>query len=108
MRSQARCVLTIAGVLAAVAAAPVSGNAQNGLSVASAAAKACGSFRMEGLRTSVRVRVVRGGTSCRTARRVLSSLFDRKRSRVMGWSCLGPQTGYSECRKGRARIEGLF
>jgi hypothetical protein len=101
-------VLAVATVLVAAALLPAAGAARAEYPDASAAAKACGSFRMEGLRTKVRVRVVRGGTSCRAARRVMRSLYERKRARVMGWRCVGPQTGYSQCRKGGARIEGLF
>jgi hypothetical protein len=72
------------------------------------AANSCGTFHVTGLQTSVHVRVVRGHTSCRTARAVLRSLFAHKRTRVRGWRCVGPQTGYSQCVRGSARIQGLF
>jgi hypothetical protein len=72
------------------------------------AAESCGTFRLEGLKTAVHVRVVRGHTSCHTARAVLRSLFAHKRTHVRGWRCVGPQTGYSQCVKGSARIQGLF
>jgi hypothetical protein len=32
----------------------------------------------------------------------------RKRTFVLGWRCVGPQTGYAACRRGRRRIEALF
>jgi hypothetical protein len=41
-----------------------------------------------------------------TARAVLRSLFAHKRTHVRGWRCVGPQTGYSQCVRGRARIQG--
>jgi hypothetical protein len=72
------------------------------------ASRACGSFRVSGLGTSVKVRVVRGATTCREANRVMRSLFAHKRSAVFGWRCVGPQTGYSACTKGSAKITGLF
>jgi hypothetical protein len=72
------------------------------------AAKSCGTFRVEGLKTAVHVRVVRGHTSCRIARAVLRSLFAHKRTHVRGWRCVGPQTGYSQCVRRSARIQGLF
>jgi hypothetical protein len=72
------------------------------------AAKACGTFRLDGLKTAVHVRVVRGETSCHTARAALRSLFAHKRTHVRGWRCVGPQTGYSQCVRGRARIQGRF
>jgi hypothetical protein len=72
------------------------------------AAKSCGTFRLEGLKTAVHVRVVRGSTSCDTARGVLRSLFAHKRAHVRGWRCIGPQTGYSQCVRGKARVQGLF
>jgi hypothetical protein len=78
------------------------------LPTSASASRSCGSFRVSGLLTSVKVRVVRGSTSCREANRVMHSLFARKRSVVFGWRCVGPQTGYSACTKGRAKITGLF
>ena len=75
---------------------------------AAVAAKSCGTFRVTGLQTQVHVRVVRGHTSCRTARAVLRSLFAHKRTHVRGWRCVGPQTGYSQCVRRGARIQGLF
>lgn len=72
------------------------------------AAKSCGTFAVDGLLTRVRVEVVSGHTSCATARRVVKSLFAHKRTRVMGWRCVGPQTGYSQCTRNGARIQGLF
>lgn len=76
-------------------------------SIRANAARACGTFRMPGLRTSIRVRT-RGPVSCATARRVLISLFNRKRPDVLGWRCIGPQTGYSICRRGGASVTGTF
>ena len=73
-----------------------------------AAARACGSFRMSGLLTAIRVKVTRGGVPCGRARQVMKSLFNRKRSRVFGWSCLGPQTGYAACRKRGNRVVATF
>lgn len=62
------------------------------------AARGCGSFRMQGLRTGIRVKVTRGGVGCGRARQVMKSLFDHKRSRVYGWRCIGPQTGYAHAK----------
>jgi hypothetical protein len=73
-----------------------------------AAAHTCGAFHATGLMTRVHVRVVTGNTSCATARTVLRSLFAHKRSRVIGWRCVGPQTGYSQCTRDGARLQGLF
>src|SRR4051794_27399064 len=75
---------------------------------AAPASRSCGSFRIPGLLTPVRVRVVRGATSCREANRVIHSLFAHKRTVVFGWRCIGPQTGYSACTRGSAKITGLF
>jgi hypothetical protein len=75
---------------------------------AAPASRSCGSFRIPGLLTSVKVRVVRGATSCREANRVMHSLFAHKRTVVLGWRCVGPQTGYSACTKASAKITGLF
>ena len=73
------------------------------------AARACGSFRVEGLRTSVRVYVVRGSVGCATARGVMRSLFAGRGGRtVRGWRCVGPQTGYAACTKGPRRIRASF
>jgi hypothetical protein len=93
-----RIRLAVAAIVLTVALLPASG----------AASQSCGSFRVSGLLTSVKVRVVRGSTSCREANRVMHSLFARKRSVVFGWRCVGPQTGYSACTRGRAKITGLF
>ncbi len=70
-------------------------------------ARNCGTFRMPGLLTAIRVRA-RGPVSCTTARRVAISLFNRKRPVVLGWRCIGPQTGYSICRRGGATVTGTF
>jgi hypothetical protein len=102
-----RIALTLAIIaLTAFAAAPAGATAPS--RSATLTARSCGSFHVEGLQTAVRVRIVRGHTSCHTARGVLRSLFAHKRTHVRGWRCVGPQTGYSQCVKGRARIQGLF
>jgi hypothetical protein len=73
------------------------------------AARSCGPFRVEGLRTSVRVYVVRGSVGCATARGVMRSLFAAGSNRtVRGWRCVGPQTGYAACTKGVRRIRASF
>ena len=69
--------------------------------------KKCGSFRMEGLRTEVRVKVVRGNVDCHTANRVMHALFKHGRERG-DWECVGPQTGYAACERGRNKVTGRF
>jgi hypothetical protein len=59
--------------------------------------KSCGSFRMQGLLTRIRVKITEGDFPCRIARRVMEDLF---RGRDTGnWRCIGPQTGYAKCKK---------
>lgn len=106
MRVLARSALTARR--AALLAALISVALVAALPAAAPASRSCGSFRIPGLLTSVKVRVVRGTTTCREANRVMHSLFARKRSVVFGWRCVGPQTGYSACTKGSAKITGLF
>lgn len=78
------------------------------LPVAPTNARRCGSFRVTGLLTAIRVRVTRGRVGCGRARQVMKSLFRRKRSRVLGWRCVGPQTGYAACRKRGNRVVAEF
>jgi len=73
-----------------------------------ASSRLCGTFREPGLLTRIRVRVTRGGVPCGRARQVMRSLFRHKRTRVFGWRCVGPQTGYGACRKRGNRIEAGF
>jgi hypothetical protein len=105
MRALARfAVIARAGVLVALVAVAV----VFGAPAESPASRSCGSFRIPGLLTSIKVRVQRGSTTCREANRVMHSLFAHKRTAVFGWRCVGPQTGYSACTKGSAKITGLF
>jgi len=80
----------------------------HGTAPSALAAKGCGSFRLAGLLTAIKVRVTRGGVPCGRARQVMKSLFNRKRSRVFGWRCVGPQTGYAACRKRGNRLVASF
>jgi len=59
--------------------------------------KSCGSFRMEGLLTSIKVKITRGDFPCKVARRVMEDLFHGRDTG--NWSCIGPQTGYAKCTK---------
>jgi hypothetical protein len=70
------------------------------------AAKRCGSFRVEGLLTKVRVKVVRGNVPCRNAKRVMKRLF--KGRNTGKWDCVGPQTGYAACTRGDSKITARF
>ena len=70
------------------------------------AAKRCGSFRVEGLLTKVRVKVVRGNVPCRNAKRVMKRLFEGRDTRK--WDCFGPQTGYAACTRGDSKITARF
>jgi hypothetical protein len=73
------------------------------------AARSCGSFRVRGIRTRVRVRVKHGRVSCSTAIRVMKHLFNRgPGSSPEGWHCVGPQTGYASCRKSGNKIVAYF
>ena len=101
-------IAVLALTLAALAAAPAGAQAPSLDAGGRSATRSCGTFHAKGVQTPVRVRIVRGHTSCRTARGVLRSLFAHKRTHVRGWRCVGPQTGYSQCVKGRARIQGVF
>jgi hypothetical protein len=70
------------------------------------AAKRCGSFRVEGLLTKVRVKVVRGNVPCRNAKRVMKRLFNGRNTRK--WDCVGPQTGYAACTRRDSKITARF
>jgi hypothetical protein len=70
------------------------------------AAKRCGSFRVEGLLTKVRVKVVRGNVPCRNAKRVMKRLF--KGRNTGEWDCVGPQTSYAACTRGDNKITARF
>ena len=59
--------------------------------------KSCGSFRMEGLLTSVKIKITRGDFPCKVARRVMEDLFHGRDTG--NWNCAGPQTGYAKCKK---------
>ena len=72
------------------------------------AARACGSFRVPGLQTAVRVRVKRGSISCGRALAIMRDLFVHARRSVQGWRCVGPQTGYAACTKGNSKITASF
>ena len=72
------------------------------------AARACGSFRVPGLFTAVRVQVKRGSVSCARAMQIMRALFAHARGNVRGWSCVGPQTGYAACTKGNSKITASF
>jgi hypothetical protein len=65
-----------------------------------------GSFRVEGLLTKVRVKVVRGNVPCRNAKRVMKRLFKGRNTRK--WDCVGPQTGYAACTRGDSKITARF
>jgi hypothetical protein len=69
--------------------------------------KACGSFRLEGVLTPVKVRIRRGDFPCHIARRVMKDLYH---GRDTGrWRCIGPQTGYARCEKSnRGVVIGRF
>jgi hypothetical protein len=70
------------------------------------ATKRCGSFRVEGLLTKVRVKVVRGNVPCRNAKRVMKRLFNVRDTGK--WNCVGPQTGYAACTRGDSKITARF
>lgn len=70
------------------------------------ATKRCGSFRVEGLLTKVRVKVVRGNVPCRNARRVMKRLFNGRDTG--NWDCVGLQTGYAACTRGDSKITARF
>jgi hypothetical protein len=92
-------------ILAAIAVVLL---AQSGLSAppSAYAVERCGSFRVEGLLTKVRVKVVRGNVPCRNAKRVMKRLF---KGRTTGkWNCVGPQTGYAACTRGDNKVTARF
>jgi hypothetical protein len=94
--------------IALLAAIAVVALVQSGLSAppSAYATKRCGSFRVDGLLTKVRVKVVRGNVPCRNAKRVMKRLF---KGRSTGkWNCVGPQTGYAACTRGDSKITARF
>ena len=56
----------------------------------------------------VKVRVQRGTANCREAKAVIADLSAHPRRAVPDRSCVGPQTGYSACARGRPKISGTF
>jgi hypothetical protein len=70
--------------------------------------KGCGTFDapapiLPGIR--VAVKISHGDFSCRIARRVMKDLWHNRD--VGNWNCIGPQTGYSRCKKaGRGTVIG--
>jgi hypothetical protein len=97
-------LLAIAGALAPPAQSPAE-------PIATASDKACGSFRIPGLLTPIRVRVTKGPVACEDAYRIMKKLFNRgPGSDPENWSCEGPQTGFARCHKSKPRrvIKAVF
>ena len=69
--------------------------------IATASVKRCGYFRMPGLLTKVRVRVVRGPVGSPGPASHEETLQPGTRSNPENWNCVGPQTGYARCSKSR-------
>jgi hypothetical protein len=73
------------------------------------ASSVCGSFHQQYLLTAIKVRVLRGKTSCAVANRVMHKLFAGGQNRTIdGWHCIGPQTGHAACTKGTNKITATF
>ena len=89
-------------ILGAITALALSG----GLATDARASHYCHTVRAAGF--IAKVRVQRGTANCREAKAVIADLFTHPRRAVRGWSCVGPQTGYSACVRGRAKITGTF
>lgn len=70
-----------------------------------AASKFCGKFHEAGLLTTVQVYGNRY-VSCRQAKSVMNRRFAG--NTPAGWHCIGPQTGYALCTKGRKRVSAHF
>lgn len=69
------------------------------------ASRFCDTFREPSLLTQVQVYANRY-VSCDRAVRVMKRRFDG--DTPAGWSCVGPQTGYAKCTKGRKRVVAHF
>jgi hypothetical protein len=69
------------------------------------ASRFCGTFQEAGLLTKVQVYANRY-LACGRAIRVMKRRFNG--DTPAGWSCVGPQTGYAKCAKGRRRVVAHF
>lgn len=70
-----------------------------------AASRFCGTFQETGLLTKVQVygnRYIACGRAVHVMKRQFSG------DTPAGWSCVGPQTGYAKCTKGRRRVVAHF
>jgi hypothetical protein len=94
-------IVALIAVVCATALAPVATASEP---IAIASDKACGSFRIPGLLTPVRVRVTKEPVACKDAYRIMKKLFNRgPGSDPENWNCIGPQTGYARCSKSNPR-----
>jgi hypothetical protein len=70
-----------------------------------AASRFCGTFREPGLLTKIQVYANRY-VGCDQAIRIMKRRL--KGNTPSGWHCIGPQTGYAKCTKGRKRVVAHF
>jgi hypothetical protein len=74
------------------------------------ASRSCGAMTVSDPFASfrVRVKVTRGNVSCGRAKGLIRGVFRRPNSRIDGWRCVGPQTGYAACTKSGNKVVGTF
>ena len=69
------------------------------------ASRFCGTFHESGLLSKVQIygnRFIRCGRAVKVMKRRFNG------HTPAGWSCVGPQTGYAKCTKGRRRVVAHF
>lgn len=109
MKHRLHLLPALLAVVALLTAPLATAHAASSARTAARVPRTCGSFRVHGLQTHVRVRITRGGVPCHRANHVMAKLFRGGANReAPGWRCVGPQTGYAACTKGHSQVTASF